>query len=385
MYKQQTLTNPKTASVGAKKQKVELSTRQLKKNVKSNQIFAPANLASAYSSPPSSSPDTVVNPYDSPSTRSSPPTFRPSKDTIVVYDMLIEKCPSGVLTQLPALECGDDNKNTAWTAKLLTQLYIYSYTHAKWHFCDIIVDTWIRAFHKENREADRHNENLNAEEGGKKKIRPWMTKSLLYKNPHLYREEGASELPKSHFKVKEVKLAKDITTLRRKRTSSTPETDTDSMLACVNLLYANTPRTCPARLVWADALALHASHLATLLSPPPQSWDDPLDEVSGPGRTDYALHADLVWDIMSTSLRMVRRKLTLKCEEITEGAWCERYHLHGKMGEECYRVVGKREREWEETQEEARKGGKKVSFAVTSADGDGYDSEVDAEGESEEE
>lgn len=56
------------------------------------------------------------------------------------------------------------------------------------------------------------------------------------------------------------------------------------------------------------------------------------------------VHHELVWNVMQSALRMVRRRLTLKCEESTEGAWCRRYHEHGRGGGgRCYREVAAEE------------------------------------------
>ncbi|KAF2642025.1 hypothetical protein P280DRAFT_468495 [Massarina eburnea CBS 473.64] len=150
------------------------------------------------------------------------------------------------------------------------------------------------------------------------------------------------------------------------------------MIECVNTLYNATPRTCPARLLWADILALHGAPVDRLLNNPRHTSGKPKADVSGNRESNGALHPDLVWDVMSTSLRMVRRNLTLVCEMTTEGAWCERYHLHAKMGHNCYQELHKEDQERLEMERE-----KLDAKLAETADADRMD--VDAEEYSEEE
>jgi hypothetical protein len=50
------------------------------------------------------------------------------------------------------------------------------------------------------------------------------------------------------------------------------------------------------------------------------------------------LHPDLIFNVLCTALRMTRRKLTLKIEELGEDTWCRRYHAHGEH-KKCYRAA----------------------------------------------
>ena len=110
-------------------------------------------------------------------------------------------------------------------------------------------------------------------------------------------------------------------------------------------LYQHTDHFCGARFLWADAMALGGDRI-----------EDFLEKTRGQG---LVWHRDLLFNVMSSSLRMVRRKLTLKLEESTEGAWCKRYHEHTKHGMPCYRELA-----WEQsnkkdndTEDKGRDGG----------------------------
>lgn len=85
--------------------------------------------------------------------------------------------------------------------------------------------------------------------------------------------------------------------------------------------------------------------------------------------------ADLLYDVMCTSMRLVRRRLTLKIEESAEGAWCKRYHEHGRHGLPCYRKVAyERKVRGEETSDEDEVDEmEKIMEAELSRDGDGDD------------
>ena len=64
--------------------------------------------------------------------------------------------------------------------------------------------------------------------------------------------------------------------------------------------------------------------------------EEGLNQTTADGHT---WHPDLIFNIMCSSLRMVRRKMSLKIEESCEGAWCKRYHEHSKKGLPCYREL----------------------------------------------
>ncbi|KAF1950015.1 hypothetical protein CC80DRAFT_554701 [Byssothecium circinans] len=321
-------------------------------------------------------------------------TFHPitfSKDIVLLYETLYHATyESGVVPdELPTILDGNDNE-MRWTAKHLTYLYIYSYEQNEFNFCDLIADTWIRAFHKANHDVDK--------KGGNGTERPWLNKSLMYKNPELYRDRDAAEYDREYWKVREIKLDKTVTTIRapnhttaqkgKKKGQLQTDNNGSSLLECVNTLYHATSRTCPARLLWADMLALHGYPLSLKLTPPHHTSGSPKAKCSG-DRVGHGLHRDLVWDIMSTSLRMVRCKVSLNCEEMVEGAWCKRYHIHTTLGEKCYRQLHKEQdarRAAEMEQHKAMTGQQWRDEEVAGAIADAFmDPDVDAEGESEEE
>lgn len=151
----------------------------------------------------------------------------------------------------------------------------------------------------------------------------------------------------------------------------------------LNALYTRTAANSGARLLWADAMALAGS-----------KTDDVMEKSKLDGE-DW--HEDLVYEIMSSSLRLVRAKATLKIEE-PAGEWCKRYHEHGKHGQACYREVAWERQMAEDLREglasdEIGGGGvgggggvrgsaeKRVRFEA----GDSEMVDVDAEGASEEE
>lgn len=103
-------------------------------------------------------------------------------------------------------------------------------------------------------------------------------------------------------------------------------------------LYDNTASDCGARALWADAIALCGG-----------KFEARLDGTSfknmgmgyglGMGAGAEGWHPELIWDVMRSAMRLVRAKRTLKIEERHPGAWCDRYHEHGKRGERCYREL----------------------------------------------
>jgi hypothetical protein len=184
-----------------------------------------------------------------------------------------------------------------YTARYLTQLYILAYNDKQWNVCDLVADTWIRAFHALRR--------LDAKRLNKEHMtwRPNPTRRM------------------KHHKGFETGTPKYSATLRVEDPSMDPNV-THFRSDLLEMLYSNTHYKCGARLLWADAMALCGSKLEASMRKDRRQW-----------------HADLVFDVMCTSLRMARRKLTLKIEESTEGVWCKRYHEHEKHGLPCYRKL----------------------------------------------
>lgn len=168
------------------------------------------------------------------------------------------------------------------------------YSQSLFHACDLIADTWIRAFQRLNTSKDaRH--------------RIWRPNKSVYVD---------KQAPQWYLDIQDPILALDVT---------------DFDMSLINSLYYYTPKSCGARLLWADAMALCGDKL-----------EDMMERTKEKGKE---WHKDAVWDIMCSALRMGRRKLTMKIEEWTEGAWCKRYHVHGKHGLKCYRAMAKDQRD----------------------------------------
>ncbi|KAH8728232.1 hypothetical protein GQ44DRAFT_757630 [Phaeosphaeriaceae sp. PMI808] len=215
------------------------------------------------------------------------------------------KQSSKIAVDLPVLSytCSLD-KEKPYTAKDLMHLYLISYENAEWNLCDVIVDTWIRAFHNLRKKAKRD-----------EKYQIWLPNTALEQRMRERRPFDDSA-PDYKLDVEDPNLHPDVTRF-----------DHDLLRE----LYDHTPSNCGARLVWADSMALAGDAMERLLI--------------RNKRAGIEWHEDLLYDIMCTSLRMLRRKLTLKNEETTEGAWCKRYHEHTKHGLKCYRRLA-----WERKQ-----------------------------------
>jgi hypothetical protein len=195
-----------------------------------------------------------------------------------------------VQVELPDLE--DDNNPDAykpWTAKQLVHLYLVCYHREQWNSCDLIADTWIRALQQANARRDMQG-------------KMWKPNQATNYNPVTSKDYADIEDPVLDARVCDF--------------------DQDRM----NELFFHTNEKCGARFLWADAMALCGSII-----------EDKLEKAEPlMGRS---WHKDLVWEIMKTSLRLVRAKLTLKIEEKTPSEWCRRYHEHGRnrRGLPCYR------------------------------------------------
>jgi hypothetical protein len=192
------------------------------------------------------------------------------------------------------------NVEAPYTATFLTHLYIVAYNAAQHNLCDLIADTWIRAFHA----LRRHREMSHKED------QLWRPNDALIRRRAQGKKGFDDAAPKWGHELDVEDPALDANVI-----------DFSSML--LHQLYDATKPNCGARLLWADAMALCGSKL----EPRMQSRQ----------KRGETWHPELVHDILCTTLRMARRKLTLKIEEATEGAWCKRYHEHYRLGLPCYR------------------------------------------------
>ena len=251
-----------------------------------------------------------------PSLAADPAQFVADADVYAILDAL--HSTTRTFIDLPSFSnASDPGHAQPYSAKALIQLYVLCYRKQRWDLCDMISDTWIRAFH-DMRKKDQQ----------KPQTQTWRPNPALDRRKRKAQEALAtghyipSEFdadPKEYgLVVTDPELEKDVTWI-----------NTDLL----NLLYKFTSPGCGARFLWADALAL---------------FGDKAEEIIGEmTREGFELHPDLLFNIMQTSLRMCRRNLTLKIEESTEGAWCKRYHEHGKNGQRCYRELASKDGEAE--------------------------------------
>lgn len=222
-----------------------------------------------------------------------------------------------------------------WTAERLIHLYICCYQNRDYNSCDLIVDTWARAFRAQN------------DPNGDPRLHTWMPSTAR-------KYVNKKAIPMAMFlEVTDPELARDVT---------------DFDMSLINKLHQHTARDCGARLLWADLMALCGSTTEAMM------------------RTSQAegakWHEDVIFNVMCTALRMTRKRLTLKVEEGTEGAWCKRYHQHSRLGKEvpCYRRRAKwpEEESQEEQPEKSNKDvevrpAKQVHFVGEGDDGDDDD------------
>ncbi|KAL1598770.1 hypothetical protein SLS60_007912 [Paraconiothyrium brasiliense] len=211
---------------------------------------------------------------------------------------------------LPEVE-DRNGKVLPWTAERLTLLYIHSYMQDHNELCDLITDVWIRAFQERSR-----NTNLpplwrpNKHHSGRDLTRD---KAGYMKE---YSRVGLPDVPRWQQKLDLPTLGKDVTEFKPR---------------LLNQLYYHTAESNGARVLWADAIALCGTRA---------------EEFFTACKTqNIEIHKGLVHNVMCTSLRGLRRNLTLKIEEVDEDAWCRRYHLHSKWGTECHRSKGKENKE----------------------------------------
>lgn len=181
-------------------------------------------------------------------------------------------------------------------------LYISAYSTKQYDICDLVADTWIRNFH-----VLRRREELSG--------RPRRAMTWRYNDPLTrMREQGikgyALNAPSyaSLLVTQDPELEPDVTH---------PSAD------LLHVLFTQTSTECGARRLWADAMTLCGDKLEARMRVSKKKGEK--------------WHQDLKDEIMYTATRSMGKKLTLKIEEATEGAWCKRYHEHGRHGQRCYR------------------------------------------------
>ena len=209
----------------------------------------------------------------------------------------------GTHIELPDLR-GDvaSTEETPYSAETLATLYLTCYREEEWDFCDLVADTWIRALQRASNDDANHHI-------------IWRENRALLRIQATGKKGFDQDAPDYDLDVEDPAMGAEVARFDENILSN---------------LYENTFKESGARLLWADAMALCGSEL-----------EETTQQMVKHG---HHWHPDLVFDIMCTSLRMVRRRLTLKIEEGTEGAWCMRYHEHEKHGQPCYRWSAWQER-----------------------------------------
>jgi hypothetical protein len=201
-----------------------------------------------------------------------------------------------------------------YTARTLMHLYLVCYESHLWNLCDMITDTWIRAFHALRRKGQRD-----------------PNSALWRRNPQLETREQEARVRKNKgMKPMSYDAGPDYnltTATEDPLIADQVTTQIDSGI--LNELYDNTAKDSGARLLWADALALGG---------------DKVEDAFARTKEEVVWHPDLLFNLACTSTRMVRRKLTLRIEESTEGAWCKRYHEHTRQKLPCYRQLAAEQR-----------------------------------------
>jgi len=242
-----------------------------------------------------------------PATAQVPAIYEP--ETQEAYQILNAlRHSASIHLDLPGLSnVNNPEQAQPYSAKDLTEIYILSYQQSAWDVCDVVADTWIRAFHELRAQDQR--DPTNPTWRANKALLERKRKSKEAWNKGMYMASEFDPNPKDYgLTVADPELDSDVTAVN---------------FDLLNTLYKHTDRKCGARMLWADALALRGDKTETIMETAAER---------GAG-----LHTDLVFNVMQTSLRMLRRNLTLKIEESTEGAWCKRYHEHTKHGLPCYR------------------------------------------------
>ncbi|KAF2194475.1 hypothetical protein K469DRAFT_616993, partial [Zopfia rhizophila CBS 207.26] len=209
-----------------------------------------------------------------------------SKEVYDIYRTCLTNIPR---ITLPELETKPETSHRLpWESTDLLQLYLLAYKMESWHVCDLVADTWIRAFQKLDE---------------KEEAKIWKHNRAPYRPND---EHTGQLLPIPPNDNGNPLLDKRVTVF-------------DASL--LSLLYTEITEECGARNIWADAMALCGGDMEEAM------------EETGPGMWPKKL----VWNVMRTALRLVRVRRTLKIEEKFSTAWCKRYHEHGKHGKVCYR------------------------------------------------
>ncbi|KAF2744674.1 hypothetical protein M011DRAFT_460711 [Sporormia fimetaria CBS 119925] len=232
----------------------------------------------------------------------SPPDFLSTIDPEIHTHLANLLAFPDIPIKLPTLRTPHTNPSLAihseydtihpWTSRQLFHLYLLAYSQSHHHICDLIVDTWILAFHVVEASAN-------------------SSKWIPLRNPR----------PSAQY----IRPPPSPSALRNLPKLDGLVTGFDPVR--LNELYAHTRADCGARMLWADAMALSGKWLERRLNK------------KGSMMKDW--NAELVWDVMMTGLRGWRQRLTLGVEEGDKGRekWCKRYHEHVRVGGECYWVL----------------------------------------------
>lgn len=213
---------------------------------------------------------------------------------------LYETLKSPGLQVLPELE--HKGVVAPWNANRLTLLYIHSYIQDNIPLCDLIADVWIRAFQERNRSTTL------PPMWTPNKAHVERTITIHNRGMKGFHSVGLPNVPLWQQKLSLPSLDNDVT---------------DFNPQLLNNLYHYTAEANGARLLWADALALCGNSA--------EDW------FLACKKEGIELHPDIAYNVMCTTLRSYRRRLTLKIEEVGKKKWCQRYHLHSKWALECHR------------------------------------------------
>ncbi|KAH4612209.1 hypothetical protein HBH82_032660 [Parastagonospora nodorum] len=218
-------------------------------------------------------------------------------------DQIMSEIGLGLKIAVELPKMNPDGVEVAYTATLLMRIYIRAHTKSNWDVCDLVADTWIRAFHAKRRRQEQFNQ-FGA--------LCWRYNEALCNRRKAGLKDYDQNAPNFSRVLKENDplLDKDVT---------------DFNPGLLAQLYTEAVGPCAARNLWADTMALCGSKLENRMQ---------IDK-----RRGVQWNPKLIYDVMCTTLRMTRRKLTLKIEEATEGAWCKRYHMHALHSTPCYRKI----------------------------------------------
>ncbi|KAI8932707.1 hypothetical protein NX059_010199 [Plenodomus lindquistii] len=287
------------------------------------------------------------------SSSTSLPTIHELNPDPKIFEILSHlKSAPGIAIELPDLyEDEAQTKALPYTATQLMHTYLTAHKLRLYNICDMITDTWIRAFHTQRHRDQRNNPSTGI----------WRRNRVLEKRFAAYTaakkrgrvpdepKEFERDAPDYGLTVSDPALHPNVLSF-------------DSTL--LSDLYTHTPDTCGARRFWSDAMALAGDKTARMFA-----------NTSAQG---YTWNSELKDDVMKTSLRMLRRKVTLKCEESSEGAWCKRYHEHGAGM--CYREAASK---WVDRQDEGYEGAQRAGKGKRAVNGEaaaGWDTDDSDDG-----